>query len=56
VLLGLHCGDKTLVHVLDGATGESGTNGTTGRVLLPDARLCAGGKAHGDPDRLLAAR
>jgi len=25
-------------------------------VLLPDARHCAGGEAHGDPDRLLATR
>src|SRR5665647_1134943 len=36
--------------------GSPGTSGTTGRVLLPDARHCAGGEAHGDPDRLLATR
>src|SRR5450830_1152798 len=36
--------------------GSPGTSGTTGRVLLPDARHCASGKAHGDPDRLLATR
>src|SRR5450756_694068 len=29
--------------------GSPGTSGTTGRVLLPDARHCAGGEAHGDP-------
>src|SRR5665811_2610477 len=28
--------------------GSPGTSGTTGRVLLPDARHCASGEAHGD--------
>src|SRR5659263_485887 len=28
--------------------GSPGTSGTTGRVLIPDARHCASGEAHGD--------
>jgi len=42
VLLGLECGDKTLVHVLDGATGESWHQRYDGSCAPPgSARVAA---------------